>query len=63
MNIQKIIVQDSKRTCILNNPIAPTCTLEELEKQLKIAGVHYYNIDIDYLGVALVTTCKALSRG
>jgi len=60
MSIQKIIVQDSRKVCVLNNPISPACTLEELEKQLKVAGINHYNIDIDCYGVALVTTCKAL---
>ena len=60
MLIKRLIVQDRRKVCILNNPIEPNCTLEELQEMLKREKIGYFDISVDTVGVAMVTTYKTL---
>lgn len=63
MQIKRIIVQDRCKVCILNNPIEPNCTLEEIKTMLKDEKIGYFDVTVDDVGVALITTYQALRFG
>ena len=63
MLIKRIIIQDYHKICILNNHLNPHCTVEEIKTMLKKEKIGHYDIEIDTVGVALVTTYQALRFG
>ena len=60
MKIQRIIVQDSRKVCIVNSPLDPQVSMGDIHAQFKKDKIGYFSIEVDSVGVVMVTLTKAI---